>query len=145
MHLVTLILVLQVNYSYWLGILIIVISHFIIDVIKLNIKSFINSLLLFILDQIAHYFIIAIVVYIYIPFEVDWSFIYSTKSLLFLSCLIGLTKVSSVLIQISVNKFSSKKITNKKSFKTAGAYIGMLERLFVFTFIIVDYWEELVF
>ena len=51
-HLVTLLLVLQFNFEYWLGVLIIIISHYIIDVIKLYLKSKINTRLLFGLDQL---------------------------------------------------------------------------------------------
>lgn len=144
-HLITLVLVLQANPEYWLGILIIIVSHFCIDIIKLHLKSIINTRLLFSLDQLAHLIIIAFVVNIYKTYQFDISIIYSTKWLLFITYFLCVTVVSSVVMKTIISKWSLEEYTNEESLENAGAYIGMLERLFVFTFIIIGYWEGIGF
>lgn len=144
-HLVALVLVLQADFKYWLGILIIIVSHFFIDVIKLHLKNIINTRLLFGLDQLSHLIIIAFVVNIYETYYFDINILYSTKSLLFLTYLLCVTVVSSVVMKTIISKWSLEEFTNEESLENAGNYIGMLERLFVFAFIITGYWEGIGF
>jgi hypothetical protein len=40
-----------------------------------------------------------------------------------------------------ISKWNLKEYTEEASLENAGAYIGMLERLFVFAFIITNHWE----
>lgn len=144
-HLVTLILVLQVNFKYWLGILIITISHYIIDVIKLHLKPKLNNRLLFGLDQLAHFIIIALVVGIYEPYEFNIEILYHPQFLLLITSLLGITIVSSIIMKTLISKWDLKEFTEEASLEKAGAYIGMLERLFVFAFIITQHWEGIGF
>ena len=144
-HFAALLLVLQLNFKYWLGILIICISHYIIDVIKLNLKSKLNDRLLFGLDQLAHLIIIALVVNIYESYEFSINSLYNTKFLLFITSLIGVTVVSSILMKTIISKWYLNEDSNESSLENAGAYIGMLERLFVFAFIITQHWEGIGF
>ncbi|XCF07553.1 DUF3307 domain-containing protein [Tamlana crocina] len=140
-HVFALIIILQFNFKYGLGIAIIAVSHYIIDLIKLLLKSRFNNRLLFGLDQLAHFIVIALVVHIYYPFSVDLISILSTQTLLFITCILGVTKVSSIIMKTLISKWDVSEYTNKASLKNAGTYIGILERLFVFIFIITDHWE----
>jgi hypothetical protein len=140
-HLCALILVLQLNVKYWLGVLIILVSHYIIDVIKLHLKSKVNNRWLFGLDQLAHFIMIALVVKIYYPYEFNIDKIFDTKILLFITVLLCVTKVSSIIMKTIISKWDLKEYTEEASLENAGAYIGMLERLFVFAFIITNHWE----
>lgn len=144
-HLGALILVLQANFNYWLGILIIVISHYIIDLIKLNLKGIFNKRLLFGLDQIAHLILIALVVSIYEPYEFNIDSLYNPAFLLLVTSLLGVTVVSSIIMRTIISKWYLKEDSNDESLENAGAYIGMLERLFVFAFIITQHWEGIGF
>ena len=135
-HLSALILVLQVNFSYWLGILIIIVSHYVIDAIKLHLKSKLNNRLLFSIDQLVHLFVIALVVNIYEPYQFSLNSLYSTGFLLLITCLIGVTVVSSIIMKTIISKWYLAEDRNEESLENAGAYIGMLERLFVFAFIV---------
>ena len=144
-HLGALILVLQADFKYWLGIAIIVATHYIIDVIKLHLKNILNERLLFALDQIAHLLIITLVVNIYIPYQFNINSLYATSSLLFVTSILCVTIVSSILMKTIISKWSLEEDTNEESLDNAGAYIGMLERLFVFAFIIMQYWEGIGF
>jgi hypothetical protein len=144
-HAIALLFILQFNWNYWAGILIILVSHFVIDLIKVNLKGKINTSLLFILDQIAHLAIIALVVYFYTPYYLDWQLIFSSKTLLLATCIILVTNVSSILMQIILIKWRLEEDDNTSSLENAGKYIGMLERLFVFVFIITNQWQAIGF
>ncbi|QFZ53615.1 DUF3307 domain-containing protein [Oceanihabitans sp. IOP_32] len=144
-HTGALILVLQADFNYWLGILIIIASHYIIDIIKLNLTNVINNRLLFSLDQCAHIIIIAVVVNIYEPFNFSINSLYNSKFMLLITCLLGVTVVSSTIMKIVISKWYLKENNSDKSLEHAGAYIGILERLFVFGFIIMNYWAGIGF
>ncbi len=144
-HLCALILVLQINFSYWLGILIIIVSHYIIDIIKLNLKSLLNDRLLFGIDQLAHLIVIALVVSIYEPYEFSIDTLYNPAFLLLVTSVLGVTVVSSIIMRTIISKWYLKEDSNEESLENAGAYIGMLERLFVFAFIITQHWEGIGF
>lgn len=45
-------------------------------------------------------------------------------------------------MKVVISKWKPKE---KKTLKNAGTYIGMLERLFIFGFIVIDYWEGIGF
>jgi hypothetical protein len=142
-HLVSLLILLEFKLSYWLSIVIIVMSHLVIDLIKLNLDKRINPRLLFAADQLLHLLIIALVVYIYYPFTLDFGLLYSKKILLIILSLLVLTYVSSVLIKIIMSSWVFKEKNPEESLKYAGKYIGMLERLFVFVFIVINQWSAI--
>jgi len=144
-HLGALILVLQADFKYWLGILILIISHYIIDLIKLHLKSVLNNRLLFGLDQLAHFILIALVVNIYEPYQFSIDSLYNPAFLLLITSLLGVTVVSSIIMRTIISKWYLKEDSNEESLENAGAYIGMLERLFVFAFIITQHWEGIGF
>lgn len=144
-HFIALLILFQFNIDFWLGILIICISHYIIDTIKLHLINKVNPRVLFGLDQIAHIFIIALVVNIYEPYEFNIDMLYQPKFLLFITTIIGVTIVSSIIMKTIISKWYLKEDSNEESLQHAGAYIGMLERLFVFAFIITQHWEGIGF
>lgn len=144
-HFGTLILLLQADFSYWLGIIIIIISHYIIDLIKLHLKSASNARILFALDQLSHFVIIALVVNIYEPYAFNINTLYNSNILLFITSILGVTVVSSIIMKTIISKWYLKEDIDDASLENAGAYIGMLERLFVFAFIITQHWEGIGF
>ncbi|WP_299781644.1 DUF3307 domain-containing protein [uncultured Formosa sp.] len=143
-HLMALLVVLQFNFKYIWGILLITISHFLFDTIKLYLNIKVNSRWLFSLDQLAHLVILILTVRIYEPFPILIAYFYDTHLLLVLCCIIFVTVVASIIMKVIISKWSLED-TNKASLKDAGAYIGMLERLFVFVFIVMNYWEGIGF
>lgn len=144
-HFIAIITLLQFNTKYGLGILIIVVSHYIIDVIKLHLKPKMNSRILFGLDQLAHLIIIALVVNMYEAYPLNIDLFFNSKFLLLITGIIGVTKVSSIIMKTIISKWYLKEDTNEESLENAGAYIGMLERLFVFAFIVTQHWEGIGF
>src|SRR5690606_13016054 len=108
-----------------LGIAIIVVSHYIIDLVKLLLKSRFNDRLLFGLDQLAHLIVIALVVNLYHPFSIASKAVSTTQILLFTTCILGVTQVSSIIMKSLISKWDVSKYTNEASLKHAGTYIGI--------------------
>ncbi|GAL62058.1 hypothetical protein JCM19300_804 [Algibacter lectus] len=123
----------------------IILSHYIIDLIKLRLKTKSNGRLLFGLDQLAHLIVIAIVVSIYQPYELNINSLYNPKFLLFITALLGVTVVSSIIMKTVISKWYFKENNSNLSLENAGAFIGILERLFVFALIITQHWEGIGF
>ncbi len=141
-HTILLFVILQFNMKYWLGVLIISISHFGIDLLKVNLQSKINHKLLFVVDQLFHLSIIALVVYYYHPYNIDFDLLYHPKTLLFLISLLLTTLVASIVMKLFISQWNiTEYSTPENSLPKAGAYIGMLERLLIFIFIVIGRWE----
>ena len=60
--------------------------------------------------------------------------------------MVFLTRPVSIIMKTIFTKWNISKLTeNNESLKDAGEYIGILERLLVFIFIIVNHWEAVGF
>lgn len=141
-HFLTLIVVLKFDLNYWLGILIILISHYIIDLSKLYFNTIGTKRWLFFIDQLFHFAVLFLVVRIYEKeFLIDLSIFYSSKFLLLIISVFLVTIVSSVFMKVIISKWELKGNSKKKSLKDAGKYIGILERLIVFVFIAINQWS----
>ncbi|MCH7399446.1 DUF3307 domain-containing protein [Belliella sp. DSM 107340] len=133
--------------QYWLLALMLMAIHGLIDLTKLNLQKKNNKTRWFVIDQVLH--LISILVFwliwykpsleIQIWMENPTIWIYGT-SLLFL------TAVTGILIQVIMAKWSNAINDGKnQSLDNAGKYIGILERLLVFTFVIIGRWEAIGF
>ena len=142
-HFIALILLLKFNWSYWPYISFIVISHMIIDLIKLNLVSKVNNKTLFVFDQVVHMIIISIVVYLKNPYKINIEKIYSKESLLLILALLSVTFVSSIIMKMIMSKWKLEEDNTDDLLQNAGMYIGVLERLFVFGFIILNQWSAI--
>jgi hypothetical protein len=142
-HLTALVVLLKFDLSYWPYILFIVTSHMIIDLIKLNLIKKINSRTLFYFDQVLHMIIISIAVYYKHPYKINIEKIYSNESLLLILALLTITFVSSIIMKTIMSKWELEEDNSNDSLKSAGMYIGILERLFVFGFIILNQWSAI--
>lgn len=143
-HIVLLVLVLGFQFTYWAGILIIITSHFIIDVLKIYLQTERNRRSIFFADQLLHILILVIVTAIYFPFA--FSDIPFAPNPLFLTAtsLILVTVVAAVVMQVIISRWDSEEEQREiksKGLEKAGYYIGILERLFVFGFIVLQHWE----
>jgi Protein of unknown function (DUF3307) len=136
-HFLLLLVVLQFDFKYWLALILIPISHYLIDLGKLLWKNKMETRRLFLLDQLLHFLIIFLVAKIYFKVHVDFSLIFSAKIILLLTAFITISYMASVVIKILISKWKQEnEITN-----TAGKYIGMMERILVFVFIVLNHWE----
>ncbi|PTM06501.1 MAG: DUF3307 domain-containing protein [Bacteroidetes bacterium] len=144
-HIILLLIILW-DISLWPIILIIGSTHLIIDAAKLILQKKKTKRLLFFLDQILHITIIVATYFIYTNTELDLNSLFSEQNLLLITCLAFLTQPVSIIMQIIFTKWNISKLTeNNESLKDAGKYIGILERLLVFVFIISNHWEAVGF
>jgi len=144
-HLITLLLTLTFDWTYWFAIICIVISHLLIDLFKLTLsKKFKRSTsLLFVLDQALHLLVIGIVVNLYTPYKIPLKQLYTPENILLILAILFLTSVSTILMKIIMSRFSMEEDKTEDSLKNAGQFIGILERLFVFAFILLNQWSAI--
>ncbi|PID61413.1 MAG: hypothetical protein CR986_02955 [Ignavibacteriae bacterium] len=142
-----LVLLILWNISYWSLALSIMIIHLIIDIIKLYAQNEKTKSLWFIIDQLLHIVSILILWIIWFYSEISLVEFYNNEIFwLYLTAITFLTIVCGVVIQNIMSNWS-KEIENDKdkSLPSAGKYIGILERLLVFTFIVFGHWEAIGF
>ncbi len=136
-HALALLLCLQFQFQYWLGIICILGTHFIFDWMKIRFQNKKNEILLFFADQIAHLIVIAAVVLCYEPYKIDIEYCFAPPVIVTLVALTMVTQVSAIVIKVLLSRWKMK----DENPNQAGKYIGMLERLFIFFFVIMNYWE----
>lgn len=126
------------NVNYWKGLVLLVLSHLAIDLWKLYNVNKENHRTLFIIDQAMHILVILVVSNYYTPWL--WNFVNGINQndlLLFILALLLTTVVSSHFIKVIISKWQPENEDgDEDSLTNAGSYIGILERLFVFGFIL---------
>ncbi len=142
-----LILLILWNFEYWLLALLLMLSHGIIDVVKIYAQKEANKPKWFLADQLLHLGSILVLWYLWfnpVLNLTEWS--KNPSVWVYAVAILFLTKVSGILMQVLMYDWS--KIlddSNDESLNNAGKYIGILERLFVFTFVITGNWEAIGF
>lgn len=146
-HAILLIILLEFKLNiYWLGILVIVTTHFLIDVIKLYYQNDKTKRNWFFIDQLLHIIVLLITTSIYQGLHIKLANIFTQQNLLLIVALLLVTSVSGIIIKVFITQWSPEsKTNNDDSLAKAGRYIGILERLFVFTFIVTNHWEAIGF
>ncbi|WP_418511480.1 DUF3307 domain-containing protein [Corallibacter sp.] len=141
-----LLFILVFDITRWSLIILIGISHFIIDAIKLLFQKKSTKRLWFFIDQAFHIISIFCAYYLFTNQVFDISNVISENTLLLITCLLFLTQPVSIIMKVIFNKWNIEKLTKgNESLKDAGKYIGILERLLVFVFIITNHWEAVGF
>ena len=146
-HAILLLLFIQFNLKeYWLGFILIITSHYIIDVLKLYLQKKKTKRVWFILDQVLHITVLVFVSLLYTDFLIPIESLITEKNLLLLIAILMTTSVSAIIIKIIITQWNPEsKKENNDSLAKAGRYIGILERLFVFIFVITNHWEAIGF
>lgn len=128
---------------WWIA-LIIGITHFLIDWAKLTFQKVNTKRTWFFIDQLAHFLIIIALSIFYFPYF-RWEDFFNQRSLELLTAIVFLTVPSSILIKTVISIWTPDGAEQNKlqtdSLVNAGKYIGILERLLVFVFILVNHWE----
>jgi len=141
-HLLAMLTVLGFDFTFLPGILLIALAHYLIDLSKLYLTGRADSKLLFVLDQLAHLLVIFFVAQYYTPLA-GISFNFGEKEVFLILTLLCVTSVSSVIIRVLMSAW--KMADDSSSLNNAGMYIGILERLFVFVFIVMGQWQAIGF
>jgi len=132
--------------SLWPIVLTIGVTHLIIDATKLLIQNKKTKRLFFFIDQLLHVIVIFLCYYLYTESLFNLNDIITENSLLLLVCLLFLTIPVSIIMKIIFAKWDIEKLTkDNQSLEDAGKYIGILERILVFIFIIFNHWEAVGF
>lgn len=131
------------NIQLWWIAALIGVSHFIIDATKLSFQTVQNNKNWFFADQALHLLVIAGISFYHNEFSFD--FLKDLTVLKILGAALFLTTPASVIIRILLSSWTptteAAGSIQTESLSNAGKYIGILERLMVFTFIVVDHWE----
>ncbi|WP_251357856.1 DUF3307 domain-containing protein [Kangiella sp. TOML190] len=144
-------LVLSFDPHYWLGFLVLVVSHYFID----GLKSYANGWLkkhkptsifnyrtLFVADQLLHLLLIYWVVDYYRELPLPIVDLTAESWWLLALALLLLTQVSSIIIKVFISRWAPLNVYDgEHSLANAGTYIGILERLFIFVFLVTNHWE----
>lgn len=132
--------------SYAALILSIGISHLIIDGLKLILQKKKTKRLFFFIDQFFHLVAILALTPLLSNDYFEFTFVLNANILSLIICVAFLTMPTSIIMKTIFSKWNISKLTkDNESLKDAGKYIGILERLLVFIFIIADHWEAVGF
>ncbi len=130
--------------EYFIPALLLSLSHLAIDIFtKIYLKEKINAITKLLIDQALHLISISIFIYAFHKYKIDINELFNTKMQLLIISIICLTIVTSVIIKKIIESLNYEVPAN--GLKNAGKYIGMLERIFVFIFIINNFWEGIGF
>ncbi|MFZ6051425.1 DUF3307 domain-containing protein [Halocola ammonii] len=143
-HLALLLVLLKFSLEYAIGIAVIVVSHLLIDWLKLELQRF-NGRWLFFADQVAHIAVILLVISYYFQFSIPYQNFLNPQTLLLTLALLTVTFASGVVMRVLTSRWMISEEQEGESLPDAGKYIGMLERLFVFGFVAMNYWAGIGF
>lgn len=128
---------------FWFAILLAV-SHGFIDFLKLYFQTKKTKRIWFSIDQILHLLVIVIVTLIYTNTKIELDHL-SSQFWIVLTGIVLLTKPTSIIIKNIISIWTPENKTKDNSLQNAGNYIGILERLFVFCFILTGHFEAIGF
>jgi hypothetical protein len=120
------------------------VSHGFIDFLKLNFQTSETKRIWFSVDQILHFLVIVAITLIYSNNQIDLKFFGNQFWIVFTGFIL-LTKPTSIIIKNIISKWTPESKTDDDSLQNAGNYIGILERLFVFCFILMGHFDAIGF
>ena len=137
------ILVGEINFGWFA--LALALAHGFIDFLKLQFQKRKTKRNWFIIDQILHLISILILVSLYQNLIIDFT-IFDNQFWILITGILFLTKPTSIIIKNIISIWTPESNNkNDNSLENAGNYIGILERLFVFSFIITGHFEAIGF
>ena len=135
------------DFTYWLLALLLMILHGVIDVIKLYAQKEDNKSDWFLIDQISHILsVLGLWVFFFKP-DINLNIVLSSSEIwIYASAILFITVVSGIVMKELMSSWTKTlDDNNDESLNNAGKYIGMLERIFVFVFVITGNWEGIGF
>jgi hypothetical protein len=135
------------DFTFILPALVIVVSHLAIDALKLKVQKPGTKRLWFLIDQALHSAVILLVWYWVADPVLDFQILDDPDILVFLTGIVFLTTPTSVIVKNTISKWTPTSVLypSADSLQNAGRYIGILERLFVFVFVVSNHWEGIGF
>ncbi|QXP57893.1 DUF3307 domain-containing protein [Cellulophaga sp. HaHa_2_95] len=133
------------DFKYWKIAVIIAVSHYLIDLLKLYVTpNFTNKNLPFLIDQVLHVAVLYACVY-YGDFYAHTLALLQAIDVRLVTALVFVSFPTAILISKVLQGMSKYIEDDHESLPNAGMYIGIIERLFVVAFIILGRWEVIGF
>jgi hypothetical protein len=141
-----LILIIVGNIDFWKAALLIAISHFIIDSIKLLAQKEDTARTWFFIDQTLHLVTILAVWSYKQSMVIDFHALYDKKILVPATAILFVLNPASYVIKTVISKWTPGPATAGSapvddSLENAGKLIGMMERLLILVFVFLGKWE----
>jgi hypothetical protein len=119
--------------------------HFIADLLKVYLQKENTKRLWLFIDQLIHVVSILAIWVWSEKVELNFSELVNLNTLLLITIVYTLTQPVSVIIKAIISKWTPANNGHLDSLDNAGNFIGILERLFVFVFVITGNWEAIGF
>ena len=134
------------NWAFWPWALGIMLTHFVIDGIKLTFQKHETKREWFFMDQLAHILSLYLIYCWYQGYTVFNTALLNEANFLVVMMLVFLTTPCSYVVKTFIGRWlPDGATTSSESLEDAGMYIGIFERLFVFTFVLTNNWEAIGF
>ncbi|PST83318.1 DUF3307 domain-containing protein [Pedobacter yulinensis] len=138
------------NSEAWTAALLIGIFHFVIDAAKLKFQKDNTKRTWFFIDQLLHLFTIAVVSWLYSGQPAFWpGFIAETKLWGIICAALFLTMPAATIIRVVIARWIPETplsaSADRKSLQDAGRFIGILERLLIYIFVLTGHFEAVGF
>lgn len=130
--------------AFWSYALVLAILHGIIDFLKLRFQTKKTKRNWFSIDQVLHLVVLIGITFWYNDSTIDLSGM-ENRFWILATGLILLTKPTSIIIKNIISIWTPESKNKDKSLQNAGNYIGILERLFIFCFILTNHFEAIGF
>lgn len=142
-----LVLLLLWDITYWTLALALTLLHGAIDALKLYAQRENSKTRWFLIDQALHLVSITAVWMLWTTPDINFLELALQPTIwIFATALLFITAVSGVVVQVLMTNWSNAlNEDSNQSLPNAGKYIGILERLFVFVFIITGNWQGIGF
>lgn len=127
----------------WFALLLAVL-HGVIDSFKLQFQTKKTKRFWFLLDQILHLITIFGIAFFYTNTTIDFN-LSGDNFWIVITGIVLLTKPTSIIIRNIISIWTPEKKPKNNSLENAGNYIGILERLFIFCFILTHHFEAIGF
>lgn len=129
--------------SYWKIALVIMGTHYLIDLAKLYVNAlFKNQSIPFFIDQVLHIVVLYGCAHFDNLYEETIGLI-GTLNWNLITAMVFVTFPAAIIMGKLLEPMSDQIELDHKSLPNAGKYIGIIERLFVLTFIILGRWEAI--
>ena len=143
-HLVIMLIITKFERAYILPICILALCHLVIDSFtKIIIVRKINEIYNLILDQALHALSIFLFIICLFDVNINWQKVFSKNNYLLFALIIVLSNACSIIINKTMSLFDYH--LSNKGLEDAGKVIGILERLFIFYFVVSGFWEGIGF
>lgn len=141
-----LIIITTASFSIWKIALVLCILHLIIDGVKLQFQQPATRRKWFFIDQGLHLITIIVACFIKEKIKIDWSILSNPDTLAFITALLFLLNPASFIIKTIISKWiPAPNSGTSTSLQNAGQWIGFMERLLIFIFILIGKWEGIGF